>query len=42
MKRFGQIIGVKPEHFERYKKYHAAVWPAYVRAPPRKMWSAMP
>jgi len=27
MKRFGQIIGVKPEHFERYKKYHAAVWP---------------
>ena len=27
MKRFWQIIGVKPEHFERYKKYHAAVWP---------------
>ena len=27
MKRFGQIIGVKPEHFERYKAYHAAVWP---------------
>ncbi len=27
MKRFGQIIGVKPEHFEKYKKYHAAVWP---------------
>ena len=27
MKRFGQIIGVKPEHFEAYKKYHAAVWP---------------
>jgi L-rhamnose mutarotase len=27
MKRFGQLIGVKPEHFERYKKYHAAVWP---------------
>ena len=27
MKRFGQIIGVKPEHFEDYKKYHAAVWP---------------
>jgi len=27
MKRFGQIIGVKPEHFESYKKYHAAVWP---------------
>lgn len=27
MKRFGQVIGVKPEHFESYKKYHAAVWP---------------
>ena len=27
MKRYGQIIGVKPEHFEEYKKFHAAVWP---------------
>ncbi len=27
MKRYGKIIGVKPEHFEEYKKYHAAVWP---------------
>jgi L-rhamnose mutarotase len=27
MKRFGQVIGVMPEHFERYKKFHAAVWP---------------
>jgi len=27
MKRFGQIIGVKHEHLERYKKYHGAVWP---------------
>jgi L-rhamnose mutarotase len=27
MKRCGQIIGVKPEDFERYKQYHAAVWP---------------
>jgi L-rhamnose mutarotase len=27
MKRFGQLIGVKPEDFERYKKYHACVWP---------------
>jgi len=26
MKRFGQIIRVKPEHFEAYKAYHAAVW----------------
>jgi L-rhamnose mutarotase len=27
MKRFGQVIGVDPEQFESYKKYHAAVWP---------------
>ncbi len=27
MQRFGQIIGIKPEHFEDYKAYHAAVWP---------------
>ena len=27
MKRYGQLIGVKPEVFEEYKKYHAAVWP---------------
>jgi L-rhamnose mutarotase len=27
MKRFGQIIGVKPENLEKYKAYHAAVWP---------------
>ena len=27
MKRFGQLIGVKPERFEEYKQYHAAVWP---------------
>jgi L-rhamnose mutarotase len=27
MKRFGQIIGVKPEQFDRYRAYHAGVWP---------------
>jgi len=27
MKRYGQVIGVRPEHFERYKKYHSEVWP---------------
>jgi L-rhamnose mutarotase len=27
MKRYGQVIGIKPEHLERYKKYHAEVWP---------------
>jgi L-rhamnose mutarotase len=27
MKRFGQVIGVRPERFEEYKKYHSSVWP---------------
>jgi L-rhamnose mutarotase len=27
MRRFGQVIGVKPEAVEAYKKYHEAVWP---------------
>ena len=27
MKRFGQVIGVKPDRLEDYKKCHAAVWP---------------
>jgi L-rhamnose mutarotase len=31
MKRFGQIIGVRPEHFEEYRKYHAAVWPEILK-----------
>lgn len=27
MKRYGMIIGIKPEKTEEYKKLHAAVWP---------------
>jgi L-rhamnose mutarotase len=27
MKRYGQIIGIKPEALEDYQKHHAAVWP---------------
>jgi L-rhamnose mutarotase len=27
MRRFGQIIGVKPEQIEAYERIHAAVWP---------------
>lgn len=27
MKRFGQVIGIDSEHLERYKSYHARVWP---------------
>lgn len=27
MQRFGQVIGIKPEHVEEYERLHAAVWP---------------
>lgn len=27
MKRYGSVIGVRPESLEAYKRYHAAVWP---------------
>ena len=27
MKRFGQVIQLKPGALERYKEYHAKVWP---------------
>jgi L-rhamnose mutarotase len=27
MRRFGQVIGIKPEHIEEYERLHAAVWP---------------
>ncbi len=27
MKKFGQIIKLRPEHYETYKKAHAEVWP---------------
>jgi L-rhamnose mutarotase len=27
MKRYGMVIGLKPEAEEEYKRYHAAVWP---------------
>lgn len=27
MRRYGQIIGVKPDQIKAYEKLHAAVWP---------------
>lgn len=27
LKRYGQLIGVKPEAYEKYVEYHAHVWP---------------
>ena len=32
MKRFGQLIGLRPERLEEYKRYHAAVWPEILAA----------
>jgi len=26
MKRFGQVIGIKPEHIDAYEKLHAETW----------------
>jgi L-rhamnose mutarotase len=31
MQRYGQLIGVKPEKLEDYKRYHAAVWPGVLK-----------
>jgi L-rhamnose mutarotase len=28
MKRYGMVIGLKPEAEEKYKEHHASVWPA--------------
>lgn len=27
MKRYGSVIGVRPEKVDEYKKHHGAVWP---------------
>jgi L-rhamnose mutarotase len=27
MKRYGALVGLRPEHYEEYKRQHAAVWP---------------
>lgn len=31
MKRYGSVIGVKPDKLEEYKKLHAAVWPKVLK-----------
>jgi len=31
MRRYGQLIGVKPEKFAEYKRYHARVWPEVLK-----------
>ena len=32
MKRYGQLIGLRPEVLAEYKRYHAAVWPEILGA----------
>ena len=32
MQRYGQIIKLKPERVEEYKKLHAEVWPDVTKA----------
>ncbi len=31
MKRYGMIVGLKPEHMAEYKRLHAAVWPGVLK-----------
>ena len=31
MKRYGQIIGVRPEAFDEYVRYHSNVWPGVLK-----------
>ncbi len=32
MQRMGHVIGLKPEIIDEYKRIHAAVWPAVLKA----------
>ena len=27
MRRFGQVLGIRPECIDEYKRYHARIWP---------------
>ena len=31
MQRFGQVIGIKPEHIEEYERLHREVWPEVLK-----------
>ncbi len=32
MRRFGQVLGIRPECIDEYKRYHARIWPEIERA----------
>ncbi len=31
MKRYGMLIGLRPDKYEEYKRLHAAVWPSVLK-----------
>ncbi len=31
LQRYGQVIGLKPEAYEKYVQYHAQVWPGVLK-----------
>jgi L-rhamnose mutarotase len=31
MKRYGMVVGIRPEKIEEYKRLHAAAWPGVLR-----------
>jgi L-rhamnose mutarotase len=31
LKRYGLVLGLRPEALEEYKKYHAEVWPSILK-----------
>ena len=32
MRRFGQVLGIRPECIDQYRAYHAKIWPEIERA----------
>ena len=42
MKRYGQVIRVKPERYEAYREYHRNVWPEIGAGPPDATFATRP
>ena len=32
MRRFGQVLGIRPECVDEYRRHHAAIWPEIAQA----------
>ncbi len=41
MKRYGMVIGLKPEAETKYREYHAAVWPGVLAKIQRMQYSQL-